>query len=139
MKILYVATVLSHICQFHLPYLQMLQEQGHEVHVAAHDNLEEKNGLQLQYADRHIEIPFERSPYHPKNLAAYRRLKEHLKRERYDVIVENVLDPMILSLAGSDDADVSAMDLAGCAERYLLDGGMSREQIDLLRERLTGQ
>ena len=33
MKILYVATVLSHICQFHLPYLQMLQEQGHEIHV----------------------------------------------------------------------------------------------------------
>lgn len=89
MKILYVATVLSHICQFHLPYLQMLKEQGHEIHVAAHDNLEEKNGLQLQYADRHIEIPFERSPYHPKNLAAYRRLKEHLDREHYDVIVCN--------------------------------------------------
>ena len=30
MRILYVATVLSHICQFHLPYLQMLQEQGRE-------------------------------------------------------------------------------------------------------------
>ena len=89
MRILYVATVLSHICQFHLPYLQMLQEQGHEVHVAAHDNLGEKNGLQLQYADRHIEIPFERSPYHPRNLAAYRRLKALLDRERYDVIVCN--------------------------------------------------
>ena len=44
----------------------------------------------------------------------------------------------ILSLAGSEDADVRTMDLAGCAERYLLDGGMSAEQIELLRERLTG-
>ena len=89
MKILYVATVLSHICQFHLPYLQMLQKQGHEIHVAAHDNLEEKNGLKLQYADRHIEIPFERTPFHPRNFAAYRRLKAHLHQEHYDVIVCN--------------------------------------------------
>ena len=89
MKILYVATVLSHICQFHLPYLQMLQEQGHEVHVAAHDNLAVKNGLQLRYTDRHIEIPFERSPLHPRNLAAYRALKKLLEQEHYDLIVCN--------------------------------------------------
>ena len=89
MKILYVATVLSHICQFHLPYLQMLQEQGHEVHVAAHDNLAVKNGLQLRYTDRHIEIPFERSPLHPLNLAAYRALKKLLEQEHYDLIVCN--------------------------------------------------
>ena len=89
MRILYVATVLSHICQFHLPYLQMLQELGHEIHVAAHDNLEEKNGLRLQYADRHIEIPFRRSPFHPGNLVAYRRLKAHLAQNHYDLIVCN--------------------------------------------------
>lgn len=89
MKILYVATVLSHICQFHLPYLQMLQEQGHEIHVAAHDNLAVKNGLQLKYADRHIEIPFERSPFDPRNIKAYRMLKQLLCREHYDLIVCN--------------------------------------------------
>lgn len=89
MKILYVATVLSHICQFHLPYLQMLKEQGHEVHVAAHDNLAVKNGLQLKYADRHIEIPFERSPYDPRNIKAYRKLEALLDEVHYDVIVCN--------------------------------------------------
>ncbi|MBO4887438.1 MAG: glycosyltransferase family 4 protein [Firmicutes bacterium] len=89
MKILYVATMLSHICQFHLPYLQMLQEQGHEVHVAAHDNLAVKNGLQLKYADRHIDIPFERSPYDPRNIAAYRELKALIEQEHYDLIVCN--------------------------------------------------
>ena len=46
-KVLYVATVASHICQFHLPYLKMFKEQGYEVDVAARDNLEEKNGLKL--------------------------------------------------------------------------------------------
>ena len=89
MKILYVATVLSHICQFHLPYLQMLQEQGHEIHVAAHDNLAVKNGLQLKYTDRHIEIPFHRSPFDPRNLTAYRKLKALLKQTHYDLIVCN--------------------------------------------------
>ena len=89
MKILYVATVLSHICQFHLPHLQMLKEQGHEIHVAAHDNLAVKNGLQLLYTDRHIEVPFERSPYDPRNIAAYRRLRALLAGEHYDIIVCN--------------------------------------------------
>ena len=89
MKILYVATVLSHICQFHLPYLRMLKEQGHEIHVAAHDNLAMKNGLQLRYADRHIEIPFERSPFDCRNIRAYRLLKELIDRENYDLIVCN--------------------------------------------------
>lgn len=81
--------MLSHICQFHLPHLQILQEQGHEIHVAANDNLAVKNGLQLKYADRYIEIPFHRSPYDLRNLAAYRKLKAHLDREHYDVIVCN--------------------------------------------------
>lgn len=89
MKILYVATVLSHICQFHLPHLRMLKEQGHEIHVAAHDNLAMKNGLQLRYADRHIEIPFERSPFDRRNIRAYRLLKELIDRENYDLIVCN--------------------------------------------------
>lgn len=89
MKILYVATVLSHICQFHLPYLRMLKEQGHEIHVAAYDNLAVKNGLQLRYADRHIEIPFERSPFDRRNITAYRRLKELIDGGNYDLIVCN--------------------------------------------------
>ena len=89
MKILYAATVLSHICQFHLPHMQHLQEQGWEVHVAAHDNLAVKNGLQLRYCDKFIETPFSRSPKSPDNLKAYRQLKKLLAEERYDIILCN--------------------------------------------------
>lgn len=88
-KVLYVATVLSHICQFHLPYLKMFKEQGYEVHVAARDNLAEKNGLQLNYADEHFEIPFQRSPFRPKNIAAYKQLKKLINEKQYDLIVCN--------------------------------------------------
>ena len=89
MRILYTATVLSHICQFHLPHMQHLQEQGWEVHVAAHDNLAVKNGLQLKNCDKFIEIPFSRSPKSLDNLKAYQQLKELLTREYYDVILCN--------------------------------------------------
>ena len=89
MKVLYTATVLSHICQFHLPYLQMLKEQGHEVHVAARDNLAEKNGLKLQYTDKFTEIPFARSPASTDNIRAYKKLKKLIDTEHYDLIVCN--------------------------------------------------
>ena len=89
MKILYTATVASHICQFHLPHMKRLQEEGWEVHVAAHDNLAVKNGLQLKYCDRFIETPFSRSPKSADNLRAYRRLKKLLAEEHYDVILCN--------------------------------------------------
>ncbi|MCR5809442.1 MAG: glycosyltransferase family 4 protein [Clostridiales bacterium] len=89
MKILYTATVLSHICQFHLPHMKMLQEKGWEVHVAAHDNLAVKNGLALKYCDKFIEMPFDRSPKSPNNVKAYKKLKELLAKEHYDVILCN--------------------------------------------------
>ncbi len=89
MKILYTATVLSHICQFHLPHMKMLQEMGWEVHAAAHDNLSAKNGLQLKNCDKFTEIPFDRSPKSPSNFKAYKRLKKLLSEEHYDVILCN--------------------------------------------------
>ena len=89
MRILYAATVLSHICQFHLPHMKHLQEQGWEVHVAGHDNLAVKNGLQMKYYDKFIETPFSRAPLSPDNIKAYRQLKKLLAEEHYDVILCN--------------------------------------------------
>ena len=86
MKILFVATVQSHICQFHLPIMGMLKEKGYEVHVAARDNLEEKNGLQMKNADKVFNIPFERSPFNSKNIKAYKELKRIMKEENYDIV-----------------------------------------------------
>lgn len=88
-KVLYVATVASHICQFHLPYLEMLQEKGIEVHIAAKDNLAEKNGLKLKHFDKYFNVPFERSPKDKRNLKAYKELKAVIKEGGYDLIVCN--------------------------------------------------
>ena len=62
MKILLTATVQSHICQFHKPLVEMLHEYNCEVHVAARDNLAEKNGLKLDFAEKVFNVPFSRSP-----------------------------------------------------------------------------
>lgn len=86
MKILLTATVQSHICQFHKPLVEVLHEYGCEVHVAARDNLAEKNGLKLDFVDKVYNISFARSPKSKDNLLAYKKLKEIIEKEHYDII-----------------------------------------------------
>lgn len=86
MKVLLTATVQSHICQFHKPLVEILHAHGYEVHVAAKDNLSEKNGLALDFVDKVYDIPFSRSPKSLSNLTAYRQLKAIIEENHYDVI-----------------------------------------------------
>ena len=85
-KVLLTATVQSHICQFHKPLAEMLHQKGYEVHVAAKDNLAEKQGLSLDFADKVFDVPFSRSPKSKDNLAAYKALKKIIAENGYDVI-----------------------------------------------------
>ena len=86
MRILLVATVQSHICQFHRPLVKMLHDHGCEVHVAARNNLAEKNGLKLDFVDKVIDIPFDRSPLSKKNIEAFTQLKKLIDNGSYDAI-----------------------------------------------------
>lgn len=85
-KVLLVATVQSHICQFHLPLIDMLHEIGYEVHVAAKNNLPQKKGLKLDNADMVFDVPFERSPFSKRNIQAYKELKKIVNDNQYDII-----------------------------------------------------
>ncbi len=85
-KILLTATVLSHIAQFHKPLIRLLKNNGYEVHVAAKNNLAEKNGLSLNEADVIYNIPFSRSPKSFSNVKAYKELKKIIAENQYDVI-----------------------------------------------------
>lgn len=85
-RILLVATVQSHICQFHRPLAAMLHEHGCEVHVAARNNLAEKNGLKLDFAEQVFDVPFQRSPFSIKNIKAYRELKRIINGGGYDAV-----------------------------------------------------
>lgn len=86
MKVLLTATVQSHICQFHKPLVEVLHAHGCEVHVAARDNLAEKNGLKLDFVDKVFDVPFSRSPKSPNNLKAKKMLKQIIDDGHYDVI-----------------------------------------------------
>lgn len=85
-RVLLVATVQSHIGQFHKPLMKLLKEEGWEVHVAARNNLAEKDHLQLEYPDKVFDFPFQRSPFDPHNLKAYAELKKLLMAYYYDVV-----------------------------------------------------
>ena len=79
-RVLFVATVTSHIKAFHIPYLKWFKEQGYEVHVASRGNQE------IQYCDKHFEIPFERFPIKENNLNAYKELKKIIEENNYKII-----------------------------------------------------
>lgn len=86
MKVLLTATVQSHICQFHKPLVEVLHDHGYEVHVAAKNNLAEKNGLRLDFVEKVYDVPFARSPRGKDNLRAFKELKKIIEKENYEVI-----------------------------------------------------
>ena len=57
--------------------------------------------------------------------------------KRYQVIVENVLLPMLNSVIGDDSIDPVTADLSVCAVQFLQNAGMSETQIAALKAALT--
>lgn len=79
-KVLFCATVVSHLKAFHLPYLQWFKEEGWEVHAAT--NGEEA----VPYVDKQFNISIQRSPFKWDNIRAYRELKRIIDSNEYDII-----------------------------------------------------
>lgn len=79
-KVLFTATVDSHILQFHIPYLKMFKEKGYEVHVATNGTEE------IPYCDVKHVVSFERSPIKINNLKAIKDLKEIIDEEKFNII-----------------------------------------------------
>lgn len=84
-KILFLATVYTHLAAFHIPFMRFFKDQGYEVYAAAssaegrREDVEKAGGICW-------EIPFARSPYSPANFKAYWRLKALLREHRFDLI-----------------------------------------------------
>ncbi len=79
-KVLFTATVDSHILHFHLPYLKMFKDEGYEVHVATNGQEE------IPYCDKKHVVSFERSPFKLNNLKAIKNLKKIIEEENFDII-----------------------------------------------------
>lgn len=76
-KILYSAGTLTHIENFHLPYIEALREDGHKVTVMASG----------EGAD--INMPFVKKILSPKNLLLSLRVRRLIRREKFDVLILN--------------------------------------------------
>lgn len=85
-KVLLVATVQSHIAQFHKPLIRWLESEGYQVDIAAKNNLALKPNLHLETRGEKFDIPFERSPFSPKNLKAYIMLKRLIDHGDYGIV-----------------------------------------------------
>ena len=60
-------------------------------------------------------------------------------KDRYDVIVDSVLDPMIRSMVNDDTVDVHTADLSGYAGAFLQGAGMTQDEIAALKTVLCGE
>ena len=76
-KILYAASTMSHISNFHTDYIKALRDMGHTVSVMASG----------EGAD--FDIPFEKKLISFKNLINRRKIRKILKREGFDTLVLN--------------------------------------------------
>lgn len=106
MRALFVATVRSHIGQFHMPFICALKQEGWQVDAACRDNSQEKPGLDTSALDHLFDLPFVRSPFHPRNLRAFRALCTVLRQNQYDVVhchtpVGGVLARLAVKMTGS--------------------------------------
>jgi len=79
-KVLFCATVADHFKSFHLPFMRWFQEQGWEVHIAAHGDIE------LPYVNKKYNIPIQRSPLNIKNIKAFNELKSVIDNNNYKII-----------------------------------------------------
>lgn len=91
-KVLFVATVSTHIKAFHIPYLKWFKEHDFEVHVAcnAKTGYEQKNAEvanpEIPYCDVWHNVPFARSPFSAENISAYKSLKHIITSNDFAII-----------------------------------------------------
>ena len=83
-RVLFVATVDSHIWYFHMTHMQLLRDMGYEVEVAA-----ASAGFAERICAEGYEvhtIPFSRNPLSLRNIGAYRALRRLMQSRQYAMV-----------------------------------------------------
>ena len=79
-KMLYCASTVSHILNFHVPYLQAFHEMGYEVWVAADKE------TPVPYADHVIALPFRKKITSPENIRAVFAAVKLMREQKFDFV-----------------------------------------------------
>lgn len=83
-RVLFVATVESHLLNFHIPFMKLLQEKGYEVHVAT-----KLGNRQHEFDDIGVikhNVDFSRSPYSPKVFKSLQQMEKLLEEIRFSLV-----------------------------------------------------
>lgn len=83
-KILFIATVESHILNFHIPFLRYFQDKGYEVHVATRLG-ERRYELEREGIVCH-NVAFSRSPYSLATISALKRLIKIMRANNFSLV-----------------------------------------------------
>lgn len=86
MKILYVSTLSLTINSFFKTHIRSFLAQGHSVEIACNCNDEPIHDFFVSLGCKIHNIPFSRSPFAKKNLAAYKQLKRLVHENQYDIV-----------------------------------------------------
>ena len=81
-RVLITASVYRHIGNFHLPYINALRDRGWTVHIACADAPARVPG-----AEQTFSLPFTKRMTAPQNFIAAHRLRQIIRRYRYDLII----------------------------------------------------
>ena len=82
-KILFCASTVSHIKNFHLPYLKAFRDMGYEVHVAANES------EPIPWTDRVFKLSFCKRILASENIFAIFQSRKLLKEEKYEKVSSN--------------------------------------------------
>ncbi|ACI17095.1 glycosyl transferase family 1 [Coprothermobacter proteolyticus DSM 5265] len=83
-RVLFVATVESHLLNFHIPFMKLLQGKDYEVHVAT-----KLGNRQQEFDDIGVikhNVDFSRSPYSPKVFKSLQQMEKLLKEIRFSLV-----------------------------------------------------
>ena len=83
-KVLFVATVESHLLNFHIPFMKLLQGKDYEVHVAT-----KLGNRQQEFDDIGVikhNVDFSRSPYSPKVFKSLQQMERILEEIRFSLV-----------------------------------------------------
>jgi len=83
-KVAFVASIYRHFADFHLPYMDLLQQKGCEVHAYAQPG-EERQRLEQRGIVCH-DVPIQRSPLQMQNLKALQALTTSFRTEGFRMV-----------------------------------------------------
>ena len=79
-KILFCASTVSHIMNFHLPYLKAFHEKGYEVWVLANEN------EPILYTDHVVALPFRKNFFSIRNIRLIFTVRRLIKEQKFDIV-----------------------------------------------------